>query len=145
MITKEGPKVIEYNCRFGDPEAQTVLPLMKSSLLDAMLACETGELERTPVEFSNEAAANVVLVSGGYPGKYAKGLPIRIVHAGTAKTEEGFVTAGGRVINVVSVAPTLREAVETAYRETAKVSFENMYMRRDIGRAALEASEDKNK
>ena len=154
MITKEGPKVIEYNCRFGDPEAQTVLPLMKSSLLDAMLACETGELERTPVEFSNEAAANVVLVSGGYPGKYAKGLPIRIdepaegthiVHAGTAKTEEGFVTAGGRVINVVSVAPTLREAVETAYRETAKVSFENMYMRRDIGRAALEASENKNK
>ncbi len=148
MLTKDGPKVIEYNCRFGDPEAQTVLPLMETSLLDAMLACENGTLKETPVRFSNKAAANVVLVSGGYPGSYKKGLPIsidtpdegtQIVHAGTKRTEEGFVTAGGRVINVVSVADTLEEAVAEAYSQVNKVSFENMFYRRDVGRTALDA------
>ena len=148
MITKDGPKVIEYNCRFGDPEAQTVLPLMETNLLDAMLACERGTLAETPVRFSHQAAANVVLVSGGYPGPYKKGLPIsidvpdpgtHIVHAGTKRTEQGFVTAGGRVINVVSVAETLPQAVKAAYSQVGKVSFENMYYRRDIGRTALEA------
>lgn len=148
MLTKDGPKVIEYNCRFGDPEAQTVLPLMETSLLDAMLACENGTLKETPVRFSNKAAANVVLVSGGYPGSYKKGLPIsidtpdkgtQIVHAGTKRTDEGFVTAGGRVINVVSVADTLEEAVAEAYSQVNKVSFENMFYRRDVGRTALDA------
>ena len=147
MLTKDGPKVIEYNCRFGDPEAQTVLPLMETNLLDAMLACEYGNLAETPVRFSNKAAANVVLVSGGYPGSYKKGLPItisetepdtHIVHAGTKRTEEGFITAGGRVINVVSVAETLPKAVERAYSQVSAVSFENMYYRRDIGKTALE-------
>ncbi|MBO4563584.1 MAG: phosphoribosylamine--glycine ligase [Clostridia bacterium] len=147
MITKNGPKVIEYNCRFGDPEAQTVLPLMETPLLDAMLACENGSLAETPVRFSQRAAANVVLVSGGYPGKYNKGLPIAIggledgtelVHAGTKKTENGFVTAGGRVLNIVAVADTLEEATKKAYRNAERVSFEGMYMRRDIGRTALD-------
>jgi phosphoribosylamine--glycine ligase len=147
MLTKDGPKVIEYNCRFGDPEAQTVLPLLETPLLDALIACEEGTLKDTPVRFSDRAACCVVLASGGYPGSYKKGVPMRIdepaegtmiVHAGTKKAGEGFVTAGGRVINVISVAPTLHEAVETAYRETEKVDFENKYMRRDIGRAALD-------
>lgn len=147
MITAEGPKVIEYNCRFGDPEAQTVLPLMETPLLDAMLACEDGTLADTPVRFSDKAACCVVLVSGGYPGKYEKGLPItiqepdpdtQIVHAGTKRTDEGFLTAGGRVINVISVADTLASAVKKAYSETEKVSFPGMYMRRDIGRSALD-------
>ena len=146
MLTKNGPKVIEYNCRFGDPEAQTVLRLMESSLLDAMLATEYGTLSETPVAFSDKAACCVVLASGGYPGKYRKGLPIeigdiaedtQIVHAGTKKTENGFVTAGGRVLNVISVADTLEKAVERAYCEAEKVRFEDVYMRRDIGRAAL--------
>lgn len=147
MLTKDGPKVIEYNCRFGDPEAQTVLPLMETNLLDAMLACEQGKLDRTAVRFSNKAAANVVLVSGGYPGSYEKGLPIElktpdkgvmIVHAGTKRTPNGFVTAGGRVINVISIADTLKEAVDKAYEQTACVSFPGMYMRRDIGKTALD-------
>ena len=147
MLTKNGPKVIEYNCRFGDPEAQTILPLMESSLLDAMLACENGTLAETPVVFSGRAAANVVLVSGGYPGKYEKGLPIEtgeldegvsLVHAGTKKTEEGFVTAGGRVLNVVAVRDDLESAVEAAYRNAERVSFPGMFMRRDIGKTAID-------
>ena len=147
MITKDGPKVIEYNCRFGDPEAQTVLPLMETSLLCAMLACENGDLHETEIRFSDKAAANVVLASGGYPGSYKKGLPISIgslpagvhtVHAGTKRTEGGFVTAGGRVMNVVAVAETLEEAVEKAYEGAKNIVWENVYMRRDIGRTALE-------
>ena len=147
MITKDGPKVIEYNCRFGDPEAQTVLPLMETSLLDAMLACEAGTLDGTPVAFSRRAAANVVLASGGYPGRYEKGKLITVpeldegvclVHAGTKRTEEGYVTAGGRVLNVVAVADTLPEAVEKAYANAERVTFDGVYMRRDIGRTALE-------
>ncbi|MBO4848917.1 MAG: phosphoribosylamine--glycine ligase [Clostridia bacterium] len=147
MITKDGPKVIEYNCRFGDPEAQTVLPLMETSLLDAMLACEAGTLDGTPVAFSRRAVADVVLASGGYPGRYEKGKLITVpeldegvclVHAGTKRTEEGYVTAGGRVLNVVAVADTLPEAVEKAYANAERVTFDGVYMRRDIGRTALE-------
>jgi phosphoribosylamine--glycine ligase len=147
MITKDGPKVIEYNCRFGDPEAQTVLPLMETNLLDAMRACENGDLDKTSVRFSDKCAANVVLTSGGYPGKYEKGLPIElkapdkgtmIVHAGTKRTANGYVTAGGRVLNVISVADTLSEAVSKAYEQTSRVSFPGMFMRRDIGKTALD-------
>ena len=147
MITANGPKVIEYNCRFGDPEAQTVLPLMETNLLDAMLACENGTLDKTPVRFSGRAAANVVLVSGGYPGKYEKGLPIELapdeedvftVHAGTKRTDSGYVTAGGRVLNVIAVADTLEEAIKKAYAQAEKTRFPSMFMRRDIGRAALD-------
>lgn len=147
MLTDDGPKVIEYNCRFGDPEAQTILPLMKSNLLDAMLATENGTLSETPVEFSDEAACCVVLASGGYPESYAKDIPIllgipdddtMIVHAGTKKTDKGYVTAGGRVINVISKADTIEKAVERAYSETKKVYFDRMYMRRDIGKTAID-------
>ena len=146
MLTKNGPKVIEYNSRFGDPEAQTVLPLMETPLLDAMLATEYGTLSETPVKFSDKAACCVVLVSGGYPGKYEKGLPIEfgeldddtiVVHAGTKKTEEGYVTNGGRVLNVIRVENTLEEAVRKAYEEAEKISFPGVYMRKDIGRTAL--------
>ena len=153
MLTKDGPKVIEYNCRFGDPEAQTVLPLLETSLLDAMLATENGNLAETEVRFSDKASCCVVIASGGYPGKYEKGLKITlgtpeadtmIVHAGTKMTDDGFVTAGGRVLNVISVAETLSEAVKRAYEETGKVSFKDMYMRRDIGRTALEGLKGKN-
>ena len=148
MLTKDGPKVIEYNCRFGDPECQTVLPLMETSLLDAMLASENGRLDETEIRFSDKASCCVVLASGGYPGKYEKGVPMEIgvpaadtefVHAGTKRTENGFVTAGGRVINVISQADTLEKAVGRAYEETKKISFKGMYMRRDIGRTALAA------
>ena len=148
MLTKNGPKVIEYNCRFGDPEAQTILPLMESSLLDAMLACEYGTLDKTPVVFSGKAAANVVLVSGGYPGKYEKGLPITIgglgedtfiVHAGTKKSGNGFATAGGRVLNVIAVRDDLESAVMAAYSGAESVSFPGMFMRRDIGKTALDS------
>ena len=139
--------MIEYNCRFGDPEAQTILPLMESSLLDAMLACEYGTLDKTLVVFSDKASANVVLVSGGYPGKYEKGLPIAfgeldegvsVVHAGTKKAENGFVTAGGRVLNVVAVRDDLNSAVEAAYANAERISFPGMFMRRDIGKTALD-------
>ena len=152
MLTKDGPKVIEYNCRFGDPEAQTVLPLMTSNLLDAMMATETGTLDRTPVVFSDKATCCVVLCSGGYPGSYEKGKPIsigdtgegtHIVHAGTKRTENGFVTAGGRVMNVIAVADSLKEAVEKAYSGAEKICFEGKYLRRDIGRAALDYIDEK--
>ncbi len=151
MLTKDGPKVIEYNCLFGDPEAQTVLPLMETKLLDAMLATENGTLAETEVRFSDKASCCVVLASGGYPGRYEKNVPMtigepspdtRFVHAGTLKTEEGFFTNGGRVINVISQADTLEEAVRRAYEETNKISFKGMYMRRDIGRAALGHASD---
>ncbi|MBR3459197.1 MAG: phosphoribosylamine--glycine ligase [Clostridia bacterium] len=147
MITENGSKVIEYNSRFGDPEAQTVIPLLETSLLDAMMATEYGTLYKTPVVFSRKAAANIVIASGGYPGKYQKGLPIsiektdsdtEIVHAGTKRTSDGYVTAGGRVLNVVTVADTLEKAVAKAYEQTKKVSFEGMYMRHDIGKTALD-------
>ncbi|MCR5808215.1 MAG: phosphoribosylamine--glycine ligase [Clostridiales bacterium] len=148
MLTKNGPKVIEYNSRFGDPEAQTVLPLMETPLLDAMLACESGDLAETPVRFSDKAACCVVLVSGGYPGKYQKGLPITfgeldektlVVHAGTKRTEDGYVTNGGRVLNVIRVEDTLEEAVRSAYEEAEKISFPGVYMRRDVGKTAIDA------
>ena len=124
-----------------------MLPLMDTSLLSAMLACENGELSETEIRFSNKASANVVLASGGYPGKYEKGLPItigslpentHIVHAGTKRAEEGFVTAGGRVLNVVAVADDLPGALEKAYAGAANVTWKGVYFRRDIGKTAVE-------
>lgn len=152
MITKDGPKVIEYNCRFGDPEAQTVLPLMETNLLDAMTACENGTLDEAAVRFSGKSAANVVLASGGYPGKYEKGLPITVgelpegvtlIHAGTKRTDDGYVTAGGRVLNVVAVGYTLESAVKLAYEAAEKISWKDVYYRRDIGKLALDHIKNK--
>ena len=151
MLTPEGPKVIEYNCRFGDPETQVVLPLLKSDLLTVMQAVEEGRLAETEVEFSDGAACCVVVASGGYPGKYESGKAISFVdapalreatvyHAGTKLDENGaLVTAGGRVLGVTATAATLAEAVEKAYCAAEAVSFEDAYYRKDIGARALAA------
>ena len=150
MLTPRGPKVIEYNCRFGDPETQVVLPLLKSDLLTVMQAVTAGALKHCPVEFSSDAACCVVLASAGYPESYQKGFEITIPQevrdhvfvAGAALQKDGekekLVTAGGRVLGVTATAPTLPEAVKEAYRLAESVNFENRFMRSDIGRRALD-------
>ncbi|MBR6219474.1 MAG: phosphoribosylamine--glycine ligase, partial [Clostridia bacterium] len=147
MVTKDGPKVIEYNCRFGDPETQVVLPLLKSDLLTVMLACEDGTLADTPVAFSDGAACCVMLASGGYPGRYEKGKAIdlgsapemaEIYHSGTARDAQGsLVTAGGRVLGVCCTADDLESAIDRAYRAAGQVKWDGMICRRDIGARAL--------
>ncbi len=147
MITPEGPKVVEYNCRFGDPETQVVLPLLKSDLLDIMLATTNGTLKDVPVEFSDGAACCVILASDGYPEKYEKGFEIRIpedlkdkVYVAGAKLENGkLLSNGGRVLGVVGKGKDLGEAVKTAYTYAEKVTFKNAYYRKDIGKKALNA------
>lgn len=147
MITKDGPKVIEYNCRFGDPEAQVVLPLLKSDLYTIMRAVTDEKLAETEVQFSDKSAACVVLASKGYPQKYETGYEISVskdvekdvFFAGAKISEDGkLVTSGGRVMNVVAVAPTLEKAVLAAYQKAEKISFENKYCRKDIGKKALQ-------
>ena len=151
MLTETGPKVIEYNCRFGDPETQVVLPLLKTDLLTVMRACEDGALDKLHVEWSGGAAACVVLASGGYPTAYEKGkeisipphLPenVTVYHAGD-KIERGrLVTSGGRVLGVTAAAATLPEALRDAYAAAEQISFEGAFMRHDIGKRALEAPE----
>ena len=147
MVTKDGPKVIEYNCRFGDPETQVVLPLMESDLLTVMLAVENETLADTPVAFSDGAACCVMLASGGYPGKYEKGKPIRlgraesmacVYHSGTAlDDDENLVTAGGRVLGVACTADDLQTAIDRAYAAVNEIKWDGMIYRRDIGRRAL--------
>ena len=149
MLTKDGPKVIEYNCRFGDPETQVVLPLLKSDLLTVMQAVTEERLADCPVEFSSGAAACVILASGGYPGAYGKGYPITIpeqldaqVYVAGAKDQDGkLVTSGGRVLGVTTLAETLPEALTKAYAAADRIHFENAYCRRDIGARALKAKE----
>ena len=154
MLTPKGPKVIEYNCRFGDPETQVVLPLLKSDLLNIILATTNGTLADTAVEFADENAACVILASGGYPQKYATGKVISglekgqlpggeaiVYHAGTKQTAEGLVTSGGRVLGVTATAPTLAQAVEKAYAAADKISFEGLHRRSDIGKRALAAKQ----
>lgn len=155
MLTPAGPKVIEYNCRFGDPETQGVLPLLDSDLLEIMLACTEGRLHEIPVQWKPGAAACVVLASGGYPAAYQKGKPITglaadgqlpgqpditVYHAGTASgADGGFVTNGGRVLGVTATALTLPEALKKAYAAADRISFENLHRRSDIGQRALAA------
>ena len=151
MITPNGPKVIEYNCRFGDPETQVVLPLLKTDLLTVMQAVENETLADLKVEWSDGAAACVILASGGYPGSYEKGkvmsFPettpenVTIIHAGSKLTEGKLVTSGGRVLGIVATAPTLKEALADAYAAADTVDFEGKYMRHDIGQRALAALE----
>jgi len=152
MITEDGPKVIEYNCRFGDPETQVVLPLLKSDLLTIMQACENGTLNDTEVEFSDGAACCVVIASGGYPEKYEKGKEIslngaedaeniNVFHAGSALKDGSLVTNGGRVLGVSATADTLENAIEDAYKAARKVHFDGMFMRSDIGARAMKALE----
>lgn len=149
MLTKNGPKVIEYNCRFGDPETQVVLPLLESDLLTVMQATADGTLESTEVKFKSQSACCVILASNGYPVKYESGFPITVPEFGNGEAEVFFagaklsngklLSAGGRVLGVTAVADDLEEAVKKAYENAAKVTFENAYCRKDIGRRALNA------
>ena len=147
MITKDGPKVIEYNCRFGDPETQVVLPLLESDLLTIMQAVTNGTLAKTEVKFSNKNACCVIMASEGYPVKYEKGYEISIdsavadkVYIAGAKTENGkLLTNGGRVLGVTEIADNLEEAIKKAYDSVGKISFENAFFRHDIGSRALKA------
>lgn len=150
MLTEKGPKVIEYNCRFGDPETQVVLPLLKSDLLEIMKATTFGTLEKVNVEFSNENACCVIMASSGYPEKYKKGFEISIdeevedsVYVAGATIVDGTLkTSGGRVLGVTAVDETLKKAIEKAYKKVEKVRFDNSYFRTDIGAKALEKSEN---
>ncbi|NBK20914.1 MAG: phosphoribosylamine--glycine ligase, partial [Spirochaetia bacterium] len=148
MLTPAGPKVIEYNARFGDPELQAVLPLLESDLLSILVAVSQQRLRDVEVKFSSLASCCVVLASGGYPTNYETGKKITVgnleegvmcLHAGTRFEGSTLVTNGGRVVNIVSTAETLPLAIEKAYRGVDSVSFEGMQYRKDIGKVALEA------
>ncbi|MBU0580285.1 MAG: phosphoribosylamine--glycine ligase [Candidatus Margulisbacteria bacterium] len=149
MLTKEGPKVIEYNCRFGDPETQVVLPRLESDLLEAMLACVDGTVDQLQLSWKQDAAVCVVLAADGYPGSYEKGKPIQglenfkdlpdvvVFHAGT-KLEEGVVkTSGGRVLGVTGLGSDIKAAIKKAYNAVNKIQFDGIYFRKDIGKKAL--------
>ena len=144
MITKNGPKVIEYNCRFGDPETQVVLPLLESDLFEIMKSVAAGTLSETEVKFSQKHACCVVMASDGYPQKYQTGFEITMpadknIYVAGAKLDGGkLLTAGGRVIGVTETADTLENAVKKAYETVRTVHFENAYYRKDIGKKALE-------
>ena len=151
MLTEKGPKVIEYNCRFGDPETQVVLPLLDSDLFTIMQAVTNGTLDKTEVKFKDENAACVVMASKGYPQKYESGFELKIdnsvkdsVYVAGAKNENGkLLTAGGRVLGVTATADTLENAIKKAYEKVGKVEFENAFYRKDIGARALKAKESK--
>ncbi|MDR0554485.1 MAG: phosphoribosylamine--glycine ligase [Treponema sp.] len=147
MLTSSGPKVIEYNCRFGDPEAQATLPLLETDLLSIMQAVEEERLADIEIRFKRAASCCLVLASGGYPGTYSAGFRITepaapspdtsYFYAGVEQKEDGLYTSGGRVLGITALAENLDRAVKKAYREAEKVSFEGMYYRRDIGGKAL--------
>ena len=150
MITKDGPKVIEYNCRFGDPETQAVLPLLESDLFAIMRATTEGTLSQADVRFRDGASCCVVLASGGYPEKYETGKPISgipeaeksayVYHAGTKMLEDGtLVTSGGRVLGVTAVADDLPKAIRLAYEAADHIRFDGLHRREDIGARALKA------
>lgn len=151
MLTEKGPRVLEYNARFGDPEAQVVLPRMKNDIIEVMEACIDGRLSEIDLQFEDNAAVCVVLASEGYPVSYEKGFLIEgleqfegqdsyfCFHAGTKKTEQGIVTNGGRVLGITAKGADLKQARANAYAATEWVSFQNKYMRHDIGKAIDEA------
>ena len=147
MITERGPKVIEYNCRFGDPETQVVLPLLETDLFEIMQAVESETLENLTIKFKDESACCVVVASEGYPQKYETGYEITVDKdfdaelyiAGAKYDGKALKTAGGRVLGVTATAETLEKAVEKAYSEVKKVHFKNAYYRKDIGKKALQA------
>ncbi len=151
MLTAKGPRVLEYNARFGDPETQVVLPRMKNDIIDVFEACIDGTLDKVELEFEDNAAVCVVLASDGYPEKYEKGLLISgleafennpgyyCFHAGTKLTDKGIVTNGGRVLGITATGENLKAARANAYKATEWVSFANKYMRHDIGKAIDEA------
>ena len=151
MLTEKGPRVLEYNARFGDPEAQVVLPRMKNDIIEVMEACIDGKLDSIELVFEDNAAVCVVLASQGYPVKYEKGFAVKglerfegqdscfCFHAGTKRAGEEIVTNGGRVLGVTAKGRTIKEARENAYKAAEWISFENKYMRHDIGKAIDEA------
>lgn len=151
MLTEKGPKVLEYNARFGDPEAQVVIPRMKNDMVEVCQACIDGNLDQIELEFEDNAAVCVVLASDGYPVSYEKGFPIEglenfegkegyyVFHAGTALKDGKIVTNGGRVLGVTAKGADLKEARKNAYAATEWIQFENKYMRHDIGKAIDEA------
>lgn len=148
MITPNGPKVIEYNCRFGDPETQVVLPLLESDLLTIMQATTNGTLAETEVKFASKNACCVIMASNGYPVKYQKGFPITgelngsVFIAGAALKDGQLVTSGGRVLGATAIADTLPEAIDAAYGMVEKIHFDNAYYRHDIGARALKAGKE---
>ncbi len=156
MLTKDGPKVIEYNCRFGDPETQVVLPLLDTDLLDIMEATAAGRLAEVDIRWKPGSACCVILASGGYPKAYKKGLPIsgleengqlpgepaEVFHAGTKLESGRYYTNGGRVLGVTATASSLEEAVSRAYAAADRISFEGLHRRGDIGARALSAPKD---
>ena len=151
MITRDGPKLIEFNCRFGDPETQALFARFTGDAARLFHSCATGALEDAALSFSKEAAICVVMASKGYPGAYAKNTPIRgleqaaeipgvtILHAGTAKKPEGWVSSGGRVLNIVATAPDLQEARDRAYEAIARIDWPEGFCRKDIGWRALDS------
>ncbi len=153
MLTAQGPKVLEYNARFGDPEAQVVLPRMENDLVDVMEACIDGTLDGVDLRFADNAAVCVIIASGGYPVSYKKGYPIEgleaagamegcyVFHSGTAKKDGAFVTNGGRVLGVTATGTDLKQARKKAYEAAEKISFEQGFFRHDIGKAIDEAPE----
>lgn len=153
MISEDKPKLLEYNCRFADPETQAVLPRMKSDIVPVLDACVKENLEEIQLQWLQDAACCVVLASGGYPGKYEKGKEIRglreleqmqgvqAFHAGTSLQGEKIVTSGGRVLNIVGLGKTIKDSIHTAYEAVQKVRFEGMHYRKDIGARALKAME----
>lgn len=154
MLTQDGPRVLEYNARFGDPEAQVVLPRMKNDIIEVAEACIDGTLDQIDLQFEDNAAVCVVLASEGYPVSYEKGFLIKglerfdgseqyyCFHAGTKQTEQGIVTNGGRVLGITAKGADLKEARAKAYEATKWVSFDNKYMRNDIGKAIDEAGKE---
>ncbi len=147
MLTPDGPKVLEFNCRFGDPETQVIMPLLKSDLCEVLLACVNGTLDKVTLEWSKQACVTVVAASRGYPGDYPKGLPITLpitnelmFHAGTAESGHDLVTAGGRVLAVSSVAYSLGEARNNAYETLSTIHFDGIHYRKDIGVYTPDAS-----
>jgi len=149
MITDEGPQVIEFNVRFGDPEIQAILPRMKTDIVPVLMACCDGKLDQQSIEYSDWPCVTVVMASGGYPGPYKKGVPISGVDAaeslgnvvvflaGVKEQRGDLVTAGGRVLNVTAAAPTLPEAVEKVYAAVGRIRFEGAHYRTDIAQKAL--------
>jgi len=150
MVSNNQIKVLEFNARFGDPEAQAVLPRLKTDLVEIMLSCINGKLQKQKIEWSENAACCVVMASGGYPGNYEKGKEIFgldksaklhdtiVFHAGTKKIGDKIFSNGGRVLGVTALGKTINESIEKAYKAVSKISFEKMHFRKDIGRRALE-------
>jgi len=148
MITNQGPKVVEFNCRFGDPETQAILPLIKSDLVPILFACAEGNISELKIETNNKFAVCVIMASGGYPGKYEKGKQILgldrkfkddviIFHAGTNHIEGKIVTDGGRILGVTATGNDLKEAIQRAYQTVGKITFDGAYYRKDIGYKGL--------